>query len=112
MKATTKFEKEVESLSKTVRRLTARQRKEAIGLLPKEAWYSGRDFGFFCAECGHEWEIDGNPDEKITCPQCGARLNTIRTRKWNDKKYAFMAIMSVYGSWFRCSVCRRAATGR
>lgn len=114
MKATTKFEKEVESLSKTVRRLTARQRKEAIGLLPKEAWYSGRDFGCFCTECGHEWDIDGKPDEKITCPQCGARLNTIRTRKWNDKKYAFMAIMSVYGSYqvIRIIEARRIIQGK
>ena len=114
MKATTKFEKEVESLSKTVRRLTATQRKEAIGLLPKEAWYSGRDFGCFGTECGHEWDIDGKPEEKITCPQCGAMLDTIRTRKENDKRYAFMAIMRVYGPYqvIRIIEARRIIKGK
>lgn len=99
MKARTRKEKEVERLSKRLWPVTGSKKEYALGLIPKEAWWRGRDFGCFCTCCGHEWEMDSAPSETVVCPACGAELKAVRTRKENGKFYMFMAVISVCGKY-------------
>lgn len=93
MKATTKIEKEVERLSETLPPITDKHVRQGLDkCFAHEAWYSGRDFGCFCTNCGAEFDIECEC-EKTVCPNCGKTLAVKKTRRLKlDEKRMFAIV--------------------
>lgn len=88
MRPSTILEKRVDSLSKTVRDLTTRQREWGLShVLPHHGIFWTRSRKAICADCGHTWVTRTKPK---VCPHCGARLEVIensRKRLFHDRAY-------------------------
>lgn len=100
MKPKTKMQKEVATLSKTLRPITNTQKEWAYRNIFQYPVYRTKDGTLTCGCCGHKWHSDST--ELIdnvcgcTCPKCGTELHIpANTRKRTDKQLAYFSVTTI-----------------
>ncbi len=94
MKATTKFQKLVETLSKELRPITAQTINWAFRKCLEHYAFRLKNGRTTCLDCGHTWEMGKTPS-RCQCPQCGARLKVKDTLKQKMEDGSYFTVFTV-----------------
>lgn len=95
MKAKTKFQKQIMSLSKKLAPITGKHEKYAYQHCFKHMAYYTKKGVLTCSECGESWTDKKVSGEDCTCPHCGMQLQINKTRTRIFKGIEYFCIVTV-----------------
>ena len=100
MKPKTKLQKEVATLSKTLRPITNVQTEWAYKHCFEHFAYRTKKGTKTCSDCGHVWKSgEGTLCDTLagcTCPNCGAELKVKDTRRRTQKETAYFSVITAH----------------
>ena len=97
MKPRNKVEREIVSLSTTLKPIT--EAKISWGfdkVLEKSAYCTKSKIN--CTECGHSWDNTGQASKKCTCPECGKVLTCLFTQKKKGTQTGYFSVLEAIGN--------------
>jgi hypothetical protein len=98
MKAKTVFQKQVFEAGKTLPRITKTQVKWAYRNCFEHIGRRTKKGVIYCLECGHSW-TDAAAGEQCTCPDCGAGLTVVDTRRRVFCRCEYFCTVTVCGGF-------------
>lgn len=100
MKPKTKLQKEVATLSKTLRPITNIQMEWAYTHCFEHFAYRTKNGTKTCSDCGHVWKSgEGTLYDTLagcSCPNCGAELKVKDTRRRTQKETAYFSVITAH----------------
>ena len=102
MKPRNKFQKQVAELNKQLPTINKTQQNWAFRHCFKHYAIKRVDGTNTCTECGHSWKSQHDLADTLcgcTCPHCGMKLETLRTRKHIFKQTEYLGIVTTFKGW-------------